>query len=189
MSPAIMLNFMFFMFLAFVSYGLTNYIVVALQALHGTPFGLANTALSGFLLMSAAGIMVAGFFVDRIRHHGLLAAAGMTTLAAGAAAMGVFDLGAFALIAIAGLIGFAIGATYPSRDMLVRQVTPPGQFGKVFGFVSSGFNVAGVIAPFVYGPLMDSGNPRAVFLAIGAGGLVTVAMVAWSRRKDAQAGR
>ena len=51
--------------------------------------------------------------------------------------------------------------------MLVRKVTPPGQFGKVFGFVTSGFNVAGVVAPFVYGPLMDSGNPRAVFFAIG----------------------
>jgi MFS transporter, FSR family, fosmidomycin resistance protein len=187
MSPAIMINFMFFVLLAFVSYGLTNYIVVALQALHDTPFGLANTALSAFLLMTAAGVLVAGFYVDRIRHHGLLAAAGMTTLAVGAAAMGLLDLGSLALIGIAGLVGFATGATYPSRDMLVRQVTPPGQFGKVFGFVTSGFNVAGVIAPFVYGPLMDSGNPRAVFLAIGAGGLATVLIVAWSRKAGRRA--
>jgi len=183
MSPAIMLNFMFFVFLAFVSYGLTNYLVVALQALHGTPFGLANTALSAFLVMTAMGVMVAGFYVDRIRRHGLLAAAGMTILSAGAVMMGVVDLGAMALVAVAGLIGFASGATYPSRDMLVRIVTPPGQFGKVFGFVTSGFNVAGVVAPFVYGPLLDSGNSRAVFLAIGAGGLLTVLAVAWTRKR------
>jgi len=181
-SPAIMINFMFFLFLAFASYGLMNYIVVALQALHGTPIVLANTALSAFLLMTAAGVMIAGIFVDRIRQHGLLAAAGMTTFSAGAAAIGLIDLGAFALIATAGLVGFAAGATYPSRDMLVRHVTPPGQFGKVFGFVTSGFSVAGVVAPIVYGPLMDSGNPRAVFLAVGAGGLLTVLMAVWSRK-------
>jgi MFS transporter, FSR family, fosmidomycin resistance protein len=182
LSPAILINFVFFVFLSFVSYGIISYVVVALQALHGTPFVLANSALSAFLLMTAAGVMVAGFFVDRIRHHGLLTAAGVTTFAAGAAAMGLMDLGAFALIATAGLIGFASGAVYPSRDMLVRSVTPPGQFGKVFGFVTSGFNVAGVMAPLVYGPLMDSGNPRAVFLTIAAGALLTVLMVGWSRK-------
>ncbi len=182
LSPAIMINFMFFMFLSFVSYGITNYIVVALQALHDTPFVLANSALSAFLLMTAAGVMVAGIFVDRIRQHGLLAGAGMTTFAAGAAAMGLIDLGTLALVAVAGLIGFASGATYPSRDMLVRSVTPPGQFGKVFGFVTTGFNVAGVVAPFVYGPLMDSGNPRAVFLTIAAAALLTVLMMAWARK-------
>jgi MFS transporter, FSR family, fosmidomycin resistance protein len=52
----------------------------------------------------------------------------------------------------------------------------------VFGFVTSGFNVAGVLAPLVYGPLMDSGNPRAVFLTVAAGGLLTVLMVGWSRK-------
>jgi MFS transporter, FSR family, fosmidomycin resistance protein len=182
LSPAIMINFVFFVSLSFVSYGIISYVVVALQALHGTPFVLANSALSAFLLMSAAGVMVAGFFVDRVRRHGLLAAAGMTTFAAGAAAMGLIDLGAFALVAVAGLIGFSSGAIYPSRDMLVRSITPPGQFGKVFGFVTSGFNVAGVLAPLVYGPLMDSGNPRAVFLTVAAGGLLTVLMVGWSRK-------
>jgi FSR family fosmidomycin resistance protein-like MFS transporter len=183
MSPPIMLNFMFFMFLAFVSYGLTNYIVVALQTLHGTPLALANTALSALLAMTAAGVLIAGFYVDRIRRHGLLAAAGMTTLSAGAAMMGLLDLGAVALLVTAAVTGFASGVTYPSRDMLVRKVTPPGQFGKVFGFVTSGFNVAGVVAPFVYGPLLDSGNPRAVFLAIGAGGLLTVLMIGWTRKR------
>jgi MFS family permease len=175
---------MFFMCLAFVGYGLTNYMVVALQALHGTPLALANTVLSAFLVMTAAGVLIAGFYVDRIRQHGLLAAAGMTTISAGAIAMGFLDLGAVALMVTAALVGFASGVTYPSRDMLVRKVTPPGQFGKVFGFVTSGFNVAGVAAPFVYGPLMDSSKPRAVFLAIGAGGLLTVLMIGWTRRKQ-----
>jgi len=181
-SPAIMLNFMFFVFLAFISYGLTNYLVVALGALHGTDFVLANTALSAFLMMTAVGVMAAGIRVDRIRRHAFIAVAGMTSLAAGSLAIALVDFGAVALTVIAGLVGLASGATYPSRDMLVREVTPPGEFGKVFGFVTAGINVAGIVAPFVYGAMMDHGNPRGVFLAIAAGGLLTVLLVGWSRR-------
>jgi MFS family permease len=43
-------------------------------------------------------------------------------------------------------------------------VTPPGAFGVVFGFVSTGFNVAAVIAPLLYGWLMDEGSPRLIFI-------------------------
>jgi FSR family fosmidomycin resistance protein-like MFS transporter len=181
-SPAIMLNFMFFLFVAFVSFGLTNYLVAALQALHGTDFALANTALTAFLLMTAAGVMVAGIYVDRIRHHALLAAAGMTAFAAGTFAIGLFNLGAIALAVVAGFVGFASGITYPSRDMLVRDVTPPGEFGKVFGFVTSGFNIAGMVAPFAYGAMLDRGSPRAVFLIVAVFALLTVLLVGWSRR-------
>ncbi len=181
-SPPILVNFLFFVFLAFVSIGITNYLVVALQALHGTGFASANTALSAFLLMTAAGVMTAGLLVNRIKRHAVLAAAGMTIFAAGAAAIGLTDLGDAGFIAVAGVIGFASGATYPSRDMLVRDVTPPGAFGKVFGFVTSGFNVAGIAAPFIYGPLMDHGMPGAVFLSVAAGALFTVVMVFGSRR-------
>jgi len=138
---------------------------------------------SPILAMTAAGVLIAGFYVDRIRQHGLLAAAGMTTLSGGATTMGLLDLGAVALLATAAMVGFASGITYPSRDMLIRKVTPPGQFGKVFGFVTSGFNVAGVVALFIYGPLMDSDNARAVFLAIAAGGLLTVMMIGWTGKK------
>jgi MFS family permease len=56
-------------------------------------------------------------------------------------------------------------------------VTPPGAFGKVFGFVTTGFNIGGVIAPLIFGLLMDQGQPRIVFLAIVgfiAFGVVTV---------------
>ena len=40
-----------------------------------------------------------------------------------------------------------VGIATPSRDMLVRAATPPGAFGRVFGFVSSGFNIGSMMAP------------------------------------------
>jgi MFS family permease len=49
---------------------------------------------------------------------------------------------------------------------MVRAVTPPGSFGKVFGFVSTGFNIGGMAAPLLYGWLMDRGEPRLIFLFV-----------------------
>jgi MFS family permease len=60
--------------------------------------------------------------------------------------------------------GFASGFVMPSRDMLVREVTPPGAFGTVFGFVTTGFNVAGVAFPVIFGAMMDHGSPRLVLI-------------------------
>ena len=63
----------------------------------------------------------------------------------------------------------------PSRDMIVREVTPPGSFGKVFGFVSTGFNLGGMVAPLLYGWLMDQGEPRAIFMIVT--GFILLALV------------
>jgi len=89
------------------------------------------------------------------------------------------------LVGLTGLSGFCVGATYPSRDMLVRAVTPPGAFGTVFGFVSTGFNIGASIAPIVYGLLMDHGQPRGIFLLSAAVSLVCVSTVTFgfSRRQ------
>ena len=61
--------------------------------------------------------------------------------------------------------------------MLVRAVTPPGAFGKVFGFVSTGYNIGGSIAPLMYGMLMDRGEPRAIFIVSAAISLLCVITV------------
>jgi MFS family permease len=62
-----------------------------------------------------------------------------------------------------GLTGFLYGIIQPSRDMLVRKAAPPGAAGRVFGIVSTGFNVGGIIGPLLFGWLMDQGSPRAIF--------------------------
>ena len=47
------------------------------------------------------------------------------------------------IAAIFVVAGFFSGMVAPSRDMLIRSMTPPGEIAKVFGFVSTGFNSAG----------------------------------------------
>jgi len=86
-------------------------------------------------------------------------------------------------VAVMSLAGLAGGMAMPSRDMMVRAVTPPGSFGKVFGFVTTGFNFAGVLIPLFFGPLMDHGYPVAVFVLIGAVSLLAIATIASVRRR------
>jgi MFS family permease len=185
LSPAILLNLAFFALTSLMGNGLNTYLVVALGALHGTPTAIANIALTSLLAMNAIGVLVGGALASRIRQHALIAALGLTIAGAVTALIGLFDLPSAALIGLTGLSGFSVGATYPSRDMLVRAVTPPGAFGTVFGFVSTGFNIGASIAPIVYGMLMDHGRPRGIFLLSAAVCLVCVTTVTFgfSRRE------
>ena len=75
------------------------------------------------------------------------------------------------------LSGLFVGIASPSRDMLVRAVTPLGAYGRVFGFVSSGFNIGSMIAPTIYAMLMDHGEPRAVFLFSAACSILCIGTV------------
>jgi MFS family permease len=79
------------------------------------------------------------------------------------------------------LVGLFNGAFMPSRDMIVRSVTPPGLFGTVFGFVTTGFNIGGMIAPLIFGLAMDHGSPQSVFLLIAVFSLTTILTVVGSR--------
>jgi MFS family permease len=185
LSPAILLNLAFFVLTSLMGNGLNTYLVVALGALHATPPAIANLALTSLLAMNAIGVLAGGVLAGRIRRHALIAASGLTIAGAVTALIGIFDFPSAVLIALTGFSGFCVGTTYPSRDMLVRAVTPPGAFGAVFGFVSTGFNIGASIAPIVYGMLMDHGQPRVIFFLSAAVSLICVSTVTFgfSRRQ------
>ena len=186
MSPPILLNFAFFVLTSIMNGGLNTYLVVALGALHSTPVAVGNMALTGLLTMNAIGVLAGGAMAGRTSSHAaIIAASGLTVGGIVTAIVGLVDLSSVGLIGLMGLSGFCVGATYPSRDMLVRSVTPPNAYGKVFGFVSTGFNVGASIAPIVYGMLMDHGAPRAVFLLSAAVSVICVSTVTFgfSRRE------
>jgi MFS family permease len=151
-----------------MSGGLNTYLVVALGALHGIPPAIANVALTSLLAMNAVGVLGGGMLAGRTRRHAVVAAMGLTVGGCVTALVGLFDFPPVLLVPIMGFSGLCVGATYPSRDMLVRAVTPPNAYGRVFGFVSTGFNIGASIAPLLYGMLMDHGLPRAVFLLSAA---------------------
>jgi MFS family permease len=185
MTAPILLNFAFFLLLAVMNGGLNTYLVVALGALHGTPPAIANMALTGLLAMNAAGVLGGGFLAGRTRHHAVVAALGLGVGGIVTALVGLFDFPSVVLVLLMAFSGFCVGATFPSRDMLVRSATPPGAFGKVFGFVSTGLNIGASIAPLIYGMLMDHGQPRAIFMLSAAVSIVCISTVTFglSRRE------
>jgi FSR family fosmidomycin resistance protein-like MFS transporter len=168
LSPPILRNLLFFFCLAMASGGIQTFTVVGMGALHGTPASVANIALSGFLLCSAGGVLLGGIIADRTPHHERVAAVGFACTSTMAILMAWVNMPAAILIGVMSLGGLLNGIIQPSRDMMVRAVTPPGSFGKVFGFVTTGFNLGGMISPLLFAWLMDRGEPRAIFMIVVA---------------------
>jgi len=183
MSPAILLNLGFFVLLAVMSGGVYNYSVVALGALHGTSVTAANAALTAFLLLSTVGVLTGGLLVTRTGRHGTVAALSLAGIALSTALVAQIDLGQLLLIAAMCAGGFLFGIMMPSRDMIVREATPGGSFGKVFGFVTTGFNIGGIVSPLIFGAVMDHGAPQLVFLGVAACSLAAIATVATLPRR------
>ena len=69
-------------------------------------------------------------------------------------------------------VGIGLGLVLPPRDLMVRAMTPPGQTGKVFGFVFVGF----AVTPLFFGWLLDTGRPELVFASVAV--FVTVSLCA-----------
>ncbi|WP_068023402.1 MFS transporter [Rhodoplanes sp. Z2-YC6860] len=185
LSGPILINFVFFALMAFCSFGFMNFSVVALSALYGTSSNIANMALTGYLFLSALGVLAGGMISARFPRHGVIAAVGMALTGLSALAIGMVDLNAPALITVASGGGFFFGAMLPARDMILRAATPAGAFGKVFGFVTNGFNIGGIVTPLVYGGLLDHGAPRLVFITIAIGAVAAILMISSAARPSA----
>jgi len=166
LSGPILLNLLFFVMITFSTTGVQNYSAVALHEAYGTPIGIANTALTANLMLSAFGVLAGGVLAARVGRPEWIAAGSFLGIALTGAVIGIWDLGFGLLMIVMSLNGFVNGLMQPSRDMIVRAVTPEGQFGKVFGFVTTGFNIGGIIAPLLFGWVMDAGHPRAVFFLV-----------------------
>ena len=183
LTPAIIVLTIFFMLLGLSNAGINNFGVVALMSGYGTAFGTANLALTCFLGASAVGVLAGGFLADRTERHGQVAAACFAINAMIVAVIAAVALPAPLLITLMTLAGFLGGVIAPSRDMLVRNAAPPGAAGRAFGIVSTGFNFSGILAPLLYGFIMDEHMPQWVFGASVAFMLMTVLLALVTDRK------
>ena len=188
-SPPIIRNVAFFVILSMATGGISGFSIVALGALYGTPVATANFVLSAYLLCNAIGVLAGGYVATRAHRHEFVAVVGFIGSGALILLVGLVDMGAGILATVMALSGFLNGVIQPSRDMIVRAATPPGSFGKVFGFVSTGFNFAGIAAPLLFGWLMDQAHPRSVFIVVAALTLLSLPLLTGkpARASDAAA--
>ena len=183
MALPIMMAFGYFALLTASLMGIQTFAVPALGLIYDAPLALATGALTVYLFGNATGILTGGFLADRATRHDLVAASGVLCAAVLTLvlASGTLPLSTIAIAMAA--MGFSMGITAPSRDMIVRAATPRGSSGKVFGFVYSGLDLGSLVAPPVYGWLLDRGQPRAMFVVIAAVMFVMIVTVIQVRRR------
>ena len=162
--------------------GISGFSVVAFIAIYDATPALAGGLLTAFYLLTGLGVAAGGFIADRsLRPDAVLgicyAAAACALIAVATGAL------AFWLVAAAfGLAGVFRGLVNPSRDVLLKRLTPAGSIGIVFGFVTAGFNVGLGTAPVLYGWMMDLGRPDAVFWIAAGFTVLTIGIVFAARR-------
>jgi len=176
LNPAVISLTGFFVLISLSVGGMNAFAIAALVAAGGMSLGMASVALTALLAGSAVGVLLGGALADRVTRHGLVAMAGFGLAGVLTIGVGLLALPAWLVAVVLGLAGVLTGLCMPSRDMMVRAAAPPGQAGAVFGVVSTGFNIGGMIAPPMFGWLVDSGRPEGVFLLGGAFMLATAAM-------------
>ena len=162
-SPPILLAFLFFFLLAIGFGGVRSFSVAAFVAIYDMPLAAANGALTGFLIGSAGGILAGGVLADRFGNPERIATIGFILSAALLTFVGAPSMPLVLLVAVLTAAGFLNGMVQPSRDLLVRSVTPPGSIGKVFGFVSTGLSIGTALMPVLFGWIMDNADPRWIF--------------------------
>jgi FSR family fosmidomycin resistance protein-like MFS transporter len=168
LAPPVLLCFLYFLIWGGAYAGLSNFGIAAMQAQFGVGSTFASSAISAYMLGSAAGMLAGGYAATRFARHDLVAACGLSLAALVMLAVASGALAAAALPGALGIAGLAAGVTYPSRDLIVRAATPAGAAGRVYGFVYSGLDVGVVLTPIFYGMLIDRGMPQAVFYAVFA---------------------
>lgn len=184
-QPAILACFAYFALVTASATGLQTFSPAVLNVAFDVPLALATSAVTAFLLGGAAGIVAGGFLAVRTTRHDRVAAVG---LALGAALLltTVVAPPTFAtVLPLFAAIGIVTGATGPSRDMIVRNATPEGATGRVYGFVYSALDVGATIGPIWFGFMLDHALGQTVFAGAAACFVVAIATVLQVRRAGA----
>lgn len=156
-SPALLGAFLFFCCLTISLSAVQNYTIPILSGLYGFSVMTASTALSFYLIGQACGLIAGGFLVSpTMRSESIVfGSLVMAALFIFVLAMGWIPVSL--AVPVVGLAGFCSGMSGPSRDMLVRRVTPKKSVGSVYGLVYSGLDVGSALGPLLFGVMLDAG--------------------------------
>ena len=176
-SGPILMGLLFFTGISVAGHGISDFSVSVLHLIYDAPLAEASVVLSAYLFAAPIGVLLGGWVADRTPHHDRFAAACFVVIAATIFTVAAVEPPLQVVAVLFAVAGLANGLVAPSRDMMIRSVTPPAEMGKVFGFVSVGYNIGGVVAPVMFGYLLDHADPGLLFWLVGAISLSTVATV------------
>lgn len=181
-QPALWGAFLFFAFSSMALSSVQNYTIPMLGSVYQIDPLVAGTALSAYMVTAAVGMLAGGFLVgadarsERTVFLSLCFAGLMLVL------LGTGWLSASVAVVMVGLAGFFSGVAAPSRDMLIRRVTPKGATGTVYGLVYSGMDVGSSLAPLLFGAMLDAGLNRGPWFGAAVAFCISASMAVWIAR-------
>lgn len=165
-TPVIWLAFAFFLLITAAFAGLQSFSAPVLGGLYGISLAAAVAGLTGYLLGSAAGMVVGGIVAARVQTHDRTVGMALVGAALFAIALATGLPPAWSVLPLMVGIGVGVGISGPSRDLLVRRIATNSlaggnaspAFGRVYGFVYSGLDVGMALGPLAFGALLDAGG-------------------------------
>ena len=164
--PAVWLCWIFFFFSMASTSSLQSFAPSALFSIYQVAMNLGSYYITLLALGSAAGVLFGGFLAAKLRAPERIVSSCLTITILMCLLLGTgFIPVSFIPVLFMGL-GFGYGVVAPSRDLLVKRVTPKGVAGRVYGIVYSGIDLGAAVGPFIFGFFMDAGLPKALFFGI-----------------------
>ena len=172
LSKPILLFFAFFLLSSMSGSGIQSFLIAVLGQVWGTPVAVASFVLTGYTIGTTSGTLVGGWVADKSKRSLFGFVVGLTLAAAALyLVLGLVRLPEWLLPVVSFLGGLAMGTSRTPRDVMLKDACPPGEIGKVFGFVSSSLPLGQAIMPVPLGFVIDLGYPGLV-LPVVAGLLV-----------------
>ena len=168
LSRTMLMFFAFFMLSSMAGVGVQSFLIAMLDKLWATPLAVASLTLTGYVVGATGGVLVGGWYADRYTSH-FTFVTGLTALSIVLLlAIGLLPLPDAVLPVVALVAGGALGASRTPRDVMVKHAAPPGQMGKVFGFISSGLPLGSALTPVPFGLMLDHGVAWLVMPTVAA---------------------
>jgi MFS family permease len=174
---AVWLCWIFFFFSMASTSSLQSFAPSALFSIYQVPLDVGSYYISLLALGSAGGVLFGGYLAAKLKAPERI----VTSCLSATIVMCLLLGSGFISVAVIPIlffgIGFGYGVVAPSRDLLVKTVTPKGVAGRVYGIVYSGIDLGAAVGPFIFGFFMDAGLPNALFLGIVAFQLMIIPTV------------
>ncbi len=169
MTRPMLLFFAFFMLSAMATAGVQSWLITVMHSVHGMHLEVASSVLTAYMAGATGGVLIGGHVADRLKQHIMVFAVTLTVMSAGLMLLAdVVTMPAILTILVMLAAGIGLGASRTPRDVMVKDAAPPGQIGKVFGFISSGLPLGQAITPVPFGFLIDRGHPELVLVLAAA---------------------
>ncbi len=173
-SLPVLLGWLFFFGFAMSSTGLYDFSVSAFTEIYDSTLAQAGIVVWLFLAADAAGILCAGYYAHRWNRHQLVVINCFIIVAACMFFITLVPMSLMVLSIPMTIAGFFYGFIAPSRDVIISNLAPAKDMGKVFGTVTTGFNAGGILGAPLFGLLLDLGDPYSIFWGAGVISILTI---------------